>query len=380
MIKLWHAEAGKEIIYGNVIDGREDYSQGIRGIAGFKGIDDVVFEITENGLKAIYNTPPQIKGAEDMEIKVGNIFSNTLGVTAFDERDGDITNKLIISGNVDISNPGLYTVDYSVTNSWGKETVIKRRISVKENKKPIITGLDNLVIRIGEDFNPFNNVKAIDEEDGDLTSKIQVSGDVNTNVTSRYNLVYSVIDSAGNTSVATRTVRVIPNKRPAIIGADNTTIKMNEYFNPLKGVTATDWQNKDITDKIKVTGEVIEEVSGKYNLVYSVEDEEKNYIIATRTVNVRSNDKPYIKGIDNLIISTGDNFDPRVGVIATDKEDLDLTSKIEISGVVNNHAPGIYNIIYSVEDNDGNKTSVSRNVTVRSKNKPVIVGVDDVSI
>ncbi|MPQ43054.1 immunoglobulin-like domain-containing protein [Clostridium tarantellae] len=380
IIKLWHAEPSKQLILGNIINAKEDYSHGIRGVAGFKNINDVAFEITESGLKAIYNTPPEIKGAEDIEIKIGDKFDVNEGIAAVDDRDGDITNKLVISGDVDINNTGVYTVDYSVMNSWGKETVIKRRIIIRQNKKPILSGLDNLVLRIGDEFNPLKGVVAKDEEEGDITSKIQISGQVNTNVTSRYNLVYSVTDSIGNTTIGTRTVRVIPSKRPSIIGADNVTIKTGEYFNPLKGVIAKDWENKDLTNKIKLTGEVVEEISGKYNLVYSVEDEEGNHIIATRTVIVKSNDKPHIIGVDNIIISTGDNFDPRVGVVATDKEDLDLTSKIEISGEANSAVPGIYNIIYSVIDKDGNKTTVLRNITVRSKNKPVIVGVDDISI
>ncbi|HDJ1466695.1 TPA: DUF5011 domain-containing protein [Clostridioides difficile] len=66
------------------------------------------------------------------------------------------------------------------------------------NNAPILTvpGL-NQVIEIGEEFDKLKNVSAYDMEDGDLTSKITVEGDVNTQIQGVYELKYSVQDSKG---------------------------------------------------------------------------------------------------------------------------------------------------------------------------------------
>ncbi|HHG83775.1 MAG TPA: DUF5011 domain-containing protein [Bacteroidetes bacterium] len=53
---------------------------------------------------------------------------------------------------------------------------------------------------------------ATDEEDGDLTSKIKVTGTVNTNAVGTYTLTYSVVDAAGNSTTVTRTVNVTVNR------------------------------------------------------------------------------------------------------------------------------------------------------------------------
>lgn len=61
----------------------------------------------------------------------------------------------------------------------------------------------------------------------------------------------------------------------------------------------------------------------------------------------------------------GDTFtDP--GVTATDGEDGDLTSKVQVDGTVGT-APNIYTLTYSVTDKEGNYASVQRYVTVGYK-------------
>uniref|UniRef100_UPI003132CD91 immunoglobulin-like domain-containing protein n=1 Tax=Enterococcus faecium TaxID=1352 RepID=UPI003132CD91 len=73
---------------------------------------------------------------------------------------------------------------------------------------------------------------------------------------------------------------------------------------------------------------------------------------------------PSITGVGNHTIKVGAAFDPLDGVKATDKEDGDLTSKIQIDGTIDNEKPGEYTLIYSVEDSKNNKTTVNRVIKV----------------
>jgi hypothetical protein len=69
---------------------------------------------------------------------------------------------------------------------------------------------------------------ANDDKDGNITSRIIVTGTINTNIVDEYSIVYKATDNAGNIGSATRKVRVKANKLAATYRvvetfSDNTT-------------------------------------------------------------------------------------------------------------------------------------------------------------
>jgi chitinase len=163
------------------------------------------------------------------------------------------------------------------------------------------------------------------------------------------------------------------NSAPSILGTDNKTIKLGDSFNPLEGVTAKDKADGDLTSKIKVDGSVDSKKAGSYILNYTVTDSKGLETKATRTITVvdpEQNTAPVILGVDNKTIKTGDNFDPKNGVTAKDKEDGDLTAKIIITGSVNNKLAGDYALNYSVTDSNGLTTTAKRTITVKNADIP----------
>ena len=102
-------------------------------------------------------------------------------IKAIDKEDGDLTNRVEHKGDVDTSKPGKYIVDYSVVDSQGgkatvTQTVIVERDGETSDLKPTLTVPIATTITVGESFDPMEKVKAIDKEDGDLTSKVKVEG------------------------------------------------------------------------------------------------------------------------------------------------------------------------------------------------------------
>lgn len=72
-----------------------------------------------------------------------------------------------------------------------------------------------------------------------------------------------------------------------------------------------------------------------------------------------------LNGDQNYTSYYGESFsDP--GATATDAEDGNITSKITVDGTVGT-APGIYTLIYTIMDQDGNFADVQRYVTVKYK-------------
>lgn len=74
---------------------------------------------------------------------------------------------------------------------------------------PTLSGVGNVRIEEGTPFDPLAGVSANDLEDGDLTDTIIVEGSVDIETVGVYELTYSVTDSAGNTTTATRIITIV---------------------------------------------------------------------------------------------------------------------------------------------------------------------------
>ena len=161
----------------------------------------------------------------------------------------------------------------------------------ESNQAPVISGVGNQTITVGESFDPLAGVTATDKEDGDLTGQIKVTGKVDTAKEGNYPLTYSVTDSAGNETIAKRVITVekkeISNEKPQFFGVNNQTITVGESFDPLAGVTATDKEDGDLTSQITVTGSVDTTKAGVYTLAYSVTDSDSNTTHQERTITVK---------------------------------------------------------------------------------------------
>lgn len=319
------------------------------------------------------NTAPEII-ANDKTIKVGDSFNEYADVKAIDKEEGDITSKIkVIKNTVVLNTPGVYEVTYKVSDKQGLTTTKTISVTVRSNEKPVITGADNIEIKVGTVFDIKAGVEAIDKEEGSLTDKISVTGNFDYNTPGKYKITYSITDKDGNTTTVVRTITVVEKEiENAVINANNVTIKVGDIFNPLEGVTVTDPKNPNIIDTLKYTSDVDTTKPGIYKVVYEVVGSNGKLVTKTISVTVLSNEKPIITGADDIEIQFGSSFDARKDVKATDYEDLDLTKKIVVTGDVNTSVPGTYEITYSVTDKDGNTTTIIRKVIVKEEDKPVI--------
>ncbi|MBC1335244.1 DUF5011 domain-containing protein [Listeria booriae] len=313
----------------------------------------------------------------DVYLKVGDTFNPYAGITASDTEDGDLTDRIDIdSSNVDMTQPGTYAVEYSVTDSDNNTTKITRHVYVRTNDKPVIHASDQ-TFKAGASFDPFAGMSASDTEDGDITANVTITAnDVDANQAGTYHVTYSVTDSDANTTTKTVTITVLTNEKPVITAADITQ-KAHRSVDPMAGVTASDLEDGDLTANIKIIANDINiDVPGEYHVTYSVLDSDGNETEKTITVTILSNEAPVIHGQD-VTFKAGKAFDPMAGITASDTEDGDITSAIEMTANdVNPDVAGVYHVTYSVTDSDGNTTEATYTVTVLTNEKPVIHATD----
>ncbi|MBC2067209.1 immunoglobulin-like domain-containing protein [Listeria booriae] len=313
----------------------------------------------------------------DVYLKVGDKFNPYAGITASDTEDGDLTDRIDIeSSDVDMTQAGTYAVEYSVTDSDNNTTKITRHVYVRTNDKPVIHASDQ-TFKAGASFDPLAGMSASDTEDGDITANVTITAnDVDANKAGTYHVTYSVTDSDDNTTTKTITITVLTNEKPVITAADITQ-KAHRSVDPMAGVTASDLEDGDLTANIKIIANDINiDVPGEYHVTYSVLDSDGNETEKTITVTILSNEAPVIHGQD-VTFKAGKAFDPMVGVTASDTEDGDITSAIEITANdVDPTVAGVYHVTYSVTDSDGNTTEATYAVTVLTNEKPVIHATD----
>src|SRR5699024_10137206 len=73
---------------------------------------------------------------------------------------------------------------------------------------PEIKGTNDVIINKRNNYNLLNGVRAYDKEDGDLTHKISVDGNINTEKEGKYKIEYTVEDSEGATNKSVRYIEV----------------------------------------------------------------------------------------------------------------------------------------------------------------------------
>ena len=109
--------------------------------------------------------------------------------------------------------------------------------------------------------------KATDEKDGNITKKVKITGQVNTNKIGTYELIYTVTNSKKESAKAHRFIKVIKNK----------TINYKPEYDNIDNKTRGWWANNKFDGKRPSGGADINELK-KYNAFYMGPDEKVLYL------------------------------------------------------------------------------------------------------
>ena len=125
------------------------------------------------------------------------------GFTATDNYDGDITASVVRTDD------GV-NVTYVVADSSGNTTEVIREIVYNDPIPPELNlnGKTTISLALDSEYNE-PGYTANDNCDGDITDKVEITGEVDTATLGTYTLTYTIRDTYENEATATRTIKVV---------------------------------------------------------------------------------------------------------------------------------------------------------------------------
>lgn len=94
-----------------------------------------------------------LQGETDITIMAGESFEEP-GFTAEDNADGDVTDRVAVKAEYNTYVPGTYEISYTVSDTFGNETVVTRKLTVEGRKNPGTVVPDGKIIYLTFDDGP----------------------------------------------------------------------------------------------------------------------------------------------------------------------------------------------------------------------------------
>ena len=358
---------------------------------------------------------------------------DVLGYEIF--KDGELIGFTSTNSFVDTESNIGESVNYTVV-PYDKKLNIGEEVVVNSLTPSLSVEQESISIKLREEFDPMNLVKALNYNGEDISSNIVINGEVNVNEKGTYPLEYTIED---NGVVVTKTVNVqvvsnydylsdtawtsittqygTPRRNSSIKGRVNNEIKTfdkgfgihangkitydlsnvdYDYFEALVGIDMgiESQSNSSVVFKVIADGEVLATTSvikhadnmvainvpvkGVQELVIEVSDggngNTSDHAVIANPKLTTNNAKPDLTVTDKSY-KLGEVVDFNEGISATDIEDGDLTSKIRvIENMVDISVVGKYSVTFEVSDSAGYRVTkeIYINVVPKSNTRPII--------
>jgi hypothetical protein len=226
-------------------------------------------------------TLPTITVSEQT-LKVGlNVTTEELlaGVTAYDKKDGDLTQKIIVESISRFVEPGVSIVKYVVCDSDNHVASATRRIEYTNYVPPRFQLSDSLVFNISQSISIRNILGAVDAIDGDISNKIIItSNEYTANIPGVYYISAKVTNSKGD---------MITQLLPVYVEEQSLSapkIELRQYITYLKAgerfdiydnvLSAVASNGEDLSSAVSVDTNLNYAVPGTYEVHYRVSDSE----------------------------------------------------------------------------------------------------------
>mgnify|MGYP004469806411 FL=1 len=148
-------------------------------------------------------TPPVITcDSPELTVSVNTEEQDLLnGVTAKDQRSGDVSDTLVVESISEFTEEGKRTITYAAVDDSMNVGRAERTLVYEDYAPPVFHMTDSLCFAAGESVDVSSKITAESALDGDLTSNIKytLENTINTQTAGEYPIEFRVMDSAGNT-------------------------------------------------------------------------------------------------------------------------------------------------------------------------------------
>jgi len=336
-----------------------------------------VGEFEDYAVMLMYDELPPVitmNGMDTVYVEVNSTYTEDSAV-CIDNIEGNITSRMVITNQIDLSQAGIYFVHYDVTDASGLAAVRASRMVIVSTDltAPVVT-LAGGSPYVHSVLTPFvePGYSAIDNPGNkNVTNDVVVTGKVDEKIIGDYDLVYSISDANGNPDFVVRTVQVRDIDAPVITSDAKVFWQVGTPF--VKPVTVTDNFDQDV--KITKTGFIDVNVFGTYMITFNAEDFSGNAANPV-TVEFEVGDAiaPVIntlQGSEMIVVQVNDAnfFEPPV--TATDNF-FPNASVTRDASALNIYELGSYPVIYTAEDGAGNTSTYTRTIRVVDTERPQI--------
>lgn len=238
------------------------------------------------------STAPVITISEDTVVVSVNDKEEALleGVSAYDNRDGDLTNEIMVSGVSQLIGSNIAKVNYIVFDHSDNMATASRTVCYSDYESPHFSLLSPLVYNVGERISLIGRVVVKDVLDGNISGSIRLSSiALNNTVEGIYHVALRVTNSMGDSSTVTLPI-IIQSKK-----ASSSEIELEKYLIYLKTGESFDPEDyfKSLTlsgggrgsyATLNVDNEVDTSTAGTYEVTYSYTDSSMTVTQAILTV------------------------------------------------------------------------------------------------
>ena len=229
-------------------------------------------------IKADKSVPVITLDSDEIEVEPGASDEVFLaGVTAYDKKDGDLTDRVIVESISKFTEPGLCKVYYAVCDNDNHVAGAFRKVRYRGYVSPRFYLKRSLCFAQMESVNAGSAIGVTDMLDGDISDNVIItSQDYEYGVTGVYNIKAEAANSMGDRIVLQ--LPLIVEERsinaPAITLTDyliyvkkGTRIDPTDYF-----VSAQDSYENDVSDTLHLEYDYDPDTEGVYSIHYYATD------------------------------------------------------------------------------------------------------------
>ena len=224
---------------------------------------------------AVDTTPPQISCDTDtIDISVADSESVLLqGVTAKDDRDGDLTGSIMVKGVTNLLSGNTARVSYIVFDSSNNMATCQRTIRYTDYEKPRFALSQPLIYPEGGPVMVLDKLSAADSAGEDISGNISiVSQNIDIYTAGRYFLTAQVSNSQGDIESVTLPV-IISSAKKQLVELKEYLVYIDQgagfnsgsYVSSVKDSSGAAYD----TSHLSVEGQVDTSVPGTYYVSYS---------------------------------------------------------------------------------------------------------------